>query len=192
METENTCSGGFGFPKFLFTLTVLIFGFLVCVFVYVNKDSIFYKPAKEEPVSSSQKIVIVGVYDIDTIQATYIDLYRNSAHAWLRHQEGASKAVECLEKNGSIKSYLTHFRNNMNNIIDTETFLCLDPISKTYYAVIMIVEEGRRVGILVTAYEVIKRYANPNLFTAYMFENFGGEISKFVLKAGDIVVQWSR
>ena len=115
-----------------------------------------------------------------------------SGHAWESHGKEVNDAIDCLNKNGSARSFKTSgFIDQLGNQIPTNMWLCYD--GKDWYAVITTTFQklsGNKVGRLVTAYKIAKEtFPNIDSFVEYAVMKWSAFSISYIIEPGNIILQ---
>lgn len=116
-----------------------------------------------------------------------------SGHAWEEHGLDVNKAFQCLNRNGSTRSFKTSgfFKDTNGNKIPTNLWLCFN--GKDWYAIVTTTFEkiaGNKVARLVTAYKISKEsFPTIDSFITYIQENWFAREIIYQIKAGDLLLQ---
>lgn len=173
MQTTNT---RIQFPILPFIL--FVFGLLGFALWLVNTSF----------AESTSQITVMKWAELTPLQIEIVN--KSGNHAYVKHGIEATLALKCLQEHGSKQSFDTF--PNEDPTFNSVTFLCNFPKQPdTNYAVVL-KKMMNGTWELITAYKVSKEIF-PSLanYVGYLFEYWNASSSKIVIKAGEIVYNFT-
>jgi hypothetical protein len=144
-DNENNIDEGKPFNFNFLLLGVIIV--VVSIIAWISNSISNIVPSESYVIESYDNLTVEQIRIIETI----------SQHAWARHGEMASAALDCLKRRGSTKSFKTFgFKDYSGKDIPTNLWMCLD-IDGSWYSVATTAFEKigqNKVARLITAYKV--------------------------------------
>jgi hypothetical protein len=136
---------------------------------------------------------VVEEMTLGVMEARIIEVV--SGHAWQGHGLDVNEAFRCLNTYGSTKSFKTFGFTDFNNgnMIPTNLWMCFDPKTSRWYAVVTTYFEklgADKIARLVTAYRV-----GPDIFktvedfVGYIVSKWGAVEIPYILGQGDILLR---
>lgn len=159
--------------KFIFLLAVVIIGLLSFLIPY-------------------DTTLLLGMEE-DTVLAQYREIDIISNHAYANHGLEVNKALKCLQDMGSMMTYRTFgFTEKDGTPINTSVYICFDPATKVYYAVILTfwrTIRGNQVARLVTAYKIIGDiFSTLDEYIEYIGKKWAAELINYKIDPGKILI----
>lgn len=151
---------------------------------------VFYLYNTSQP-SYQEQLVLTGYEAGSYAEARILEVVSNHAY---KHGAEVNETINCIKKNSTWKTFQTYgfFDKVRNGYVPTSVYICLDPKTGVYYALVTTFWEkinGVQTARLITAYRIVSDiFPSVDDYIEYIKASWGARLINYTIEAGQILL----